>query len=460
MDNKVIIVAAVVAVVVVAAVGAVIIVNNGNESKDTSKSDVRYALQIMGNANEDMTIDGKDLTIIEEINKGTIDAKDYYYADANNDGKVDDKDIQLVKDIIDRKNGTKVFVVNTDSASSDQKQIITEVTYPLTKVVPYGVNIVEPIVCVDGGRCVAAYFAKGYPVQEESMQGVNLEGGSRTIGDKAWKNFTTADADIHFDAFIITYDARAQLLDTYRQDLTDANIPLICYAAADPDGEADAALTLGFLFGGKSEALGKKYAQIYDDVLQKIDDTVKDKTDEQKTVYLAMTMYTSICQNDSTYTLAGQVAGGIPYYKTDAAFAEKYKGTSSTTTKTYEVLSNLKMQKILDYRSMDQVTSADEKKKTIVDTWTYTNSNGIIVEELMKTTTIYENDVYFINNTLPGPVRVALSGAIMYDELTMDWANSIMQQFIDGGFTPFVGKTIGENIVTCFNYQDYLAAKS
>jgi hypothetical protein len=298
------------------------------------------------------------------------------------------------------------------------------------------------------------------------MKGIDLKGGSRSIGDKAWQNFLTADATVGFDAFVLTYDARAQILETYVKDLNDAEIPIICFPAASPDGEADAALTLGFLFGGNSEKLGVKYADIYNEVLDHLESKLGSLQDADKTNYLAMTMYTSVCQNDSTYQLCGLAAHGVPYNRVDSEFAAKYGGTSSTTTKSVEVLSNLNMKRILDFRSMDQTTSADEIKQVIIDTFEYTNSNGVQLLAMLKNSKLYDgtadtlNGVYLVNNVIPAPARVAYSAAVLYDDITMEWANGIMQKFIDEKFTSYDGRTIDNNIVTIFSYDDYKKAKA
>ena len=453
MDSKMMTIIAVVAVAVVGVAAAVVFLGGGN-GDDTSRVDVEYALQLMGNANEDMTMDGKDVKIVEEIVNGNLKAEDYPYADANNDGKVTADDVQVVKDLVNRKTGTKAFVVNM---GSDGKTKITEVTYPMTKIVPYGINILAPILVIDGGKNIAAYFASAYPNNEASMQGVDLKGGSRSIGDKAWQNFLTTDAEVHFDGFVYTYDARAQVLDTYVDDMNAAGIPILCFAAADSDGELKAAVTLGFLFGEKSEKLGKKYADIYENVRETI---TKKVGNAKETTYIAMNMDTSVCQNDSTYNAIGLVAAGKPYYKTDSAFAEKYKGTSSTAAASVETLSNVNMEKVLSYRSIDHVLSADEQKQIYIDRWEYSNSKGVQVKELFEYADA-EDKVLYINNILPAPVRVAYSAYWLHsDLLTKEWADSVMKEFIDGGFTPFVGKTIGKELVTIFTYQDYINAKS
>lgn len=459
LDKKTMTIIAVVAIVAIVIVAVAVV--SMNPQKDTSKSDVRYALQVMGNADEDTTITSKDVTIIEEIIAGSLSFKDYPYADANNDGKVDKADVDLVKNIVERKNGTKMYVVNVDVSSADQSKYVSEVTYPLSKIVPYGVNIVEPIVAIDGGKNVAGYFAKGYPVQEASMMGEDLKGGSRSIGDAAWKNFLTLDSKVHVDAFVISYDNKAQLLDTYVDDLVAAGIPLISYAAANPDGEVTAALTIGFLMGGECEKLGKKYADIYENVLDKVDAVTKKKAEANMSNYLSMIMYSSICQNDSTYNNTGAAAGGIPYYKVDSDFAQLYKGTGSTALSTVEGLSNIHADKVLNYRSIDQITSSSVVKEEIIETWEHENSKKISAKMLFEHADLDNDDFYFINNVLASPIKVAYSAHILYsDSLSKEWANSILQEFIDSGFTSYKGKTITENFITIFNYQDYLDAKA
>ena len=456
MDKKIIALIAVIAAVAIIAAAAFFLMG-GEKEKDVTKVDAEYALQILGNADEDMTINDKDVTIIREIIKGNLKFSDYPFADANNDGKVTQDDVKITSDLASKKSGTKAYVVNINKEGN---RAVTEVTYPLSKIVPYGINIVAPIMTIDGGRCVAAYFASAYPNNEASMQGVDLKGGSRSIGDAAWQNFLTTDASVHFDAFVYTYDARAQVLDTYISDMNEAKIPILCYPAADADGELRAAVTLGFLFGGKSETLGLKYADIYLNILDQIKNKVGGKTDAQKTTYIAMNMDTSICQNDSTYNTMGAIAGGIPYYKTDSAFAEKYKGTSSSAASTVEALSNVNADKFLSYRSIDHLKSGDDIKKIYVDRWEYSNSKGVMVKDLFE----YSDDedlVIYINNILPAPVRVAYSLYWLYPDIfSKTWADSIMQKFIDEGFTPYAGKTIGKELVTTFTYQDYKNAKS
>ena len=363
MNVKIIAVVAV-AIIAAGAVAGVFIMNN--QGDDTKKSDARFALQILGNANEDYTLDGKDIKIIEKIIAGELKSEDYPYADANNDKEVNDADKQIVQDLIDKKEGSVAYVVNLDSRKDDQSEIVTKVTYPLKKIVPYGVNIVEPIIAIGGGEAVAAYFASGYPVQEKSMKGVDLKGGTRSISDTAWKNFLSTDAKVGFDAFILTYDARAQVKDTHVADLNKAEIPILTYAAASPNGEANAAVTIGFLIGGNSEKLGQKYAEIYNQVLDDIENKIGTPADDKKTVYLGMTMYASVCQNSSTYQEPAIAAQGLPYYKTDATFATTYKGTSSTASTSVEQISNIDVKKILNYRSIDQVTDAKGIKDVII----------------------------------------------------------------------------------------------
>ena len=459
MDKKMMTIIAVVAVVAVVAIAAVVLTSGG---KDTSKSDVRYGLQVMGNADEDTTISQKDVNIIEDIAAGKLQFKDYPYADANNDGKVDSKDVELTKKILNREKGTVIYIKNYDPTTDDMSQKVIPVTYPISKIVPFGVNVVEPIIAIDGGKVVAGYFTKSYPNQEASMKGEDLKAkSSREIGDEAWKNFVTLDSKVGVDAFIISYDNKAQLKDTYVEDLESAEIPIICYPAAIPDGEISAALTIGFLIGGESEKLGQKYAEIYEEVLNKVESALKDVKEKERSSFLSMIMYASICQNDSNYNYNGMPAGGIPYYKIDADFAEKYKGTGSTALSTVEAMADLHPDKVLNYRSIDQTTSSAEIEAEIVDAWEHQNSKKISAQMLFEHAEFDNDDFYFISNILPAAAKVAYSAHILYsDKFSADWADSILQKYIDGNFTSYKGMTIAENFVTIFNYQDYLDQKA
>ena len=148
MDKKttMIVAAAVVVIVVIAAAAAAI--TRGGGDGDPGES-IASQLQIMGNANDDYTIDDKDMEIVDDIIAGTKSFTDYPLADANNDGKVDASDKQLLQDIIDRKSGTVLRVMCLDTSGNNT---VVDVEYPLRNVVTYATNMQLPVLYANGGQ--------------------------------------------------------------------------------------------------------------------------------------------------------------------------------------------------------------------------------------------------------------------------------------------------------------------
>lgn len=136
MNSKIVAVA-VVAILIVAAVGVVVYVSDDDDTKsyelhrDSFKigdydfltySDCR--LVVYGNANNDDTIDGKDMDILKAVIAGEIewDQTNCPFIDTNADGKIDSSDAELLQNIIDKK-PCSVFYEN-------YKKHPTKVAYP------------------------------------------------------------------------------------------------------------------------------------------------------------------------------------------------------------------------------------------------------------------------------------------------------------------------------------------
>lgn len=104
MDKKII---AIIAVIILLAAGvAAYIVATGNGEKAPKKalgSETDVTVPIYGNANNDSYIDKSDIDQIKNLMTRGWDPVTYPYADADLDGFLTDKDIQLVQNIIDKK---------------------------------------------------------------------------------------------------------------------------------------------------------------------------------------------------------------------------------------------------------------------------------------------------------------------------------------------------------------------
>lgn len=440
--------------VLIIAIAGIIGVYTLTKNEDNKGADnINSELMICGNSNNDYTINDDDLQIIQDIINKDKTLSEYPLADANADGTVDSKDVELVQKIIDRED-TTLYIVCLDPNGNEAK---IAVSYPLKNAVTYGTNIVEPTLNVGGGKYCAGYFSSTYPVAEVAFTkygAVDLKGSSRIISDAAWQNFINLDASLQssggIGALLVDYSGIGALTDSYLEDLKDANIPIIAYASADASIEMSTALTLGFLFGTDCEKTGLDYARLSWDVINQINEKISSLNESDMKTYICLTMGTYICQNDSTFNISPKYAGGVPYYTVNSEFAAAYTGASSVKMQSVEALSNYgDADTIISNRSID---------------YGVTDMNSIYVSEWEKYMSYFENldnyeNLVYVNNLLPGGCKIAYMAHILYPDLfSIEWANSIMQEFIDE-FEPFEGHTL-EDIIAFFTYEDYISAKN
>ena len=444
-----------VAIIVIAAV-AVVFTGSGNSDKDNAI--IASQLQIRGNANDDHTIDSQDMAILEEVLADNSKLSKYPLADVNADGKVDANDKHLLQDLIDRKVGTTVYVICLDRSGNTTT---VPCTYPLRNVVTYATNMQVPTLYANGGQYIAGYFSSSYHTVEKSIssKAEDLKGTQRKISDASWKNFTALDAKLTkgVGALLIDYSGVEQITDARESDLNAAGIPMIIYASADATAEITTVLTLGFLFGGECEKIGMDYAQKSWNVFKAINDKVGNNSDAKKSSYICFTMYIYICQNDSSFNSSAATAGGIPYYKINSDFASKYKGDSSTKMSSVEALSNYTdVDTLINNRSIDWMKDRSEANKIIVETWEHDNK-GTPSSDFFKG---FEDRLFYINNLLPGAVKVAYMAHALYaDEFSSNWADGVLKEFIDIGTEPLKGQST-DTILAYFDYDMYRAAKA
>jgi len=453
MANKTAIIAvAVVAVLVIAGAGAFLIMNNNSGGEDYKN--IESKLMIRGNANGDYTIDKEDLDIINNVKDGKegYTLEKYPLADANNDGKVNDSDVNLTKDIIDRKQGITMYVVCLDV---DGKDTTVSVKYPLRNIVTYATNMQVPTLFANGGQYIAGYFASSYEVAEDSIneKAVDLKGNQRQIDDAAWANFTALDAKLQSEggvgALLVDHSGIAQITDSRKADLDAGGIPMIDYSSADATDELTTVLTLGFLFGGDSEKIGLKYAKLGWDVKEKIESTLKNKAD--KKTYICGTMYIYICGANSSFNSSATTAGGIAYAEVNEEFNKTYTKNSTKMAST-EALSNYTDAGIfINNRSMDWGLDEDEIKEMIIDTWDHDNK-GVSSREYFKD---FENKLVYVNNLLPGGVKLAYMAHAMYGDLfTREWADGVLKDYMGLDTAPFKDIKFNE-VLAYITFDDY-----
>ncbi len=444
-----------IAVVAVAAVAAVVILDDGDDDDGGSIS-VESKMLVCGNANGDLTIDSSDLSIIEDIISGSKSLDDYPLADANGDGSVDSADVELVQKLINREEGITVYVVTLDRNGNNTT---VAVDYPLRNAVTYATNIQMPALYANGGNYIAGYFSASYSVAEKALDGArDLKGSQRQITDAAWTNFTNLDSDLRASggvgALLVDYSGIKQITSERMSDLNDAGIPMLCYSSADALSEFSTVATLGFLFGGECETESAAYAEKAWSVYSEILDKTEDLSDSERTTYIACTMYIYICGPNSNFNSTASTAGGLPYSKVNSEFASTYTSNSTKMTST-EALSNYKdVGAIINNRSMDWGLDSSGYTSTVIDSWDHDNSG--------KSSTVYfagyNDKLVYVNNLLPGAVKMAYMAHALYPEMfSKDWADGILQSYIDMGTDPLSGQSLS-TICAYIEYADYLAA--
>ena len=116
MQKNAIIVVAV--VVVLLGAGGAVLLFGGNHNSNNPYGSVDSKLLIRGNVNDDYTIDGDDMSLLEDVMNGDKKLSDYPYADIDADGNVNETDKALLQDLIDRKAGTVVYIDCLDNMVS------------------------------------------------------------------------------------------------------------------------------------------------------------------------------------------------------------------------------------------------------------------------------------------------------------------------------------------------------
>jgi len=135
MDSKIVAIVAVAIVAVVAIAAAAVLMGNGdNQAKEKENNQTSTTsdslLIVYGNANNDYTIDNKDVELIEKIIKDKLEWKETYpFADANYDQKVDEKDVEKTKQIIAAGPNNQIKVFHKQWTGTGYG--VADTTYPI-----------------------------------------------------------------------------------------------------------------------------------------------------------------------------------------------------------------------------------------------------------------------------------------------------------------------------------------
>lgn len=121
-----------------------------------------------------------------------------------------------------------------------------------------------------------------------------------------------------------------------------------------------------------------------------------------------------------------------------------------------EALSNYKdVDAILSNRSIDWCENADGYNEAVVKEWE-SLKKGVPTIDYFKG---FENKLYYVNNILPGAVKVAYMAHALYgDDFSREWADGVLEDFIDLGSKPLSGQSL-KTIVAFIGEDDYKNAK-
>ena len=89
----------------------------------------------------------------------------------------------------------------------------------------------------------------------------------------------------------------------------------------------------------------------------------------------------------------------------------------------------------------------------IIDTWDHSNS-GVSSRQYFKD---FEDKLVYVNNLLPGGAKLAYMAHAMYGEdFSREWADSVLQAYIDCGTSPLSGQTL-DTVLALITFDDYKA---
>ncbi len=446
--QKNIVIIAVVAVVAIAAGGAILFLGSGSSDYENLKM---TNLPVYGNANEDYTIDQKDVDLINQLIGTKV--SDHPFADADGDGAITATDAEIVKKLI---NGEKTKVRFIDQYVYDVgKTNIVEVNYPLENVITINPDMLQLTFMFDGDEKVIGYIANrdsyGVTFYKADNNGFTrcLGTSPRMITQAEWEAIKDLDSELYEKGegigAILAYNDAA--LSDYKDDIETTGIPVIYIRCTDPVHSIDATMLLGFLLGPDYSKKALNYANDSRKAIVDLNDKLEKLGDDERTKFIALCMWKYISQHDSQYTKIGLQAGGI-----DVA---NLPGNGSNPLNDVEAITiyNDKIDYIMNCRTCDCIN---------VDPLKLWEDSRI---DILKKSNEFEN-MFYLNLSIPTPCRVMYVAAMFYpDIVSMSEAHNYFQTMVDkylnylNSTVPDQDFNVVQDMMTICTYQDYMDAK-
>ena len=447
MQKNIVIIAAVV-VVAIAAGGAILFLGSGGSDYENLEM---TNLPVYGNANEDYTIDQKDVDLINQLIGTKV--SEHPFADADGDGAITTTDVEIVKKLI---NGEKTKVRFIDQYVYDVgKTNVVEVNYPLENIITINPDMLQLTFMFDGDEKVIGYIANrdsyGVTFYKADNNGFTrcLGTSPRMITQAEWEAIKDLDSELYEKGegigAILAYNDAA--LSDYKDDIETTGIPVIYIRCTDPVHSIDATMLLGFLLGPDYSKKALNYANDSRKAIVDLNDKVEKLSDDERTRFIALCMWKYISQHDSQYTKIGLQAGGK-----DIA---NLPGNGSNPLNDVEAITiyNDKIDYIMNCRTCDCIN---------VDPIKLWEDSRI---DILKKSSEFEN-MFYLNLSIPTPCRVMYVAAMFYpDIVSMSEAHNYFQTMVDkylnylNSTVPDQDFNVVQDMTTICTYQDYIDAK-
>jgi len=226
----------------------------------TTASEDDYVLDIYGNANEDDTIDMRDLTYVKLIFFGKKPETEL--ADAKYDGKINPLDFIQIKLIIVGKEKELTLVDSADRAVTVKK--------PIKRMVLCFPHAIEALRILD--------------VSKEAIVGIAKDKMDTAffpdIGDipsVGWRWTPDIEAIVELEPDVVLYTAHALMGATETLDkMESTGLTVLCFNLNELDRSADEFTKLGYIFNREEEA--EEFVEWRDGILN----SIKEKVDQEE----------------------------------------------------------------------------------------------------------------------------------------------------------------------------------
>ncbi len=405
---------AIASILVVSGLGLVLL---SQESDGYRSTDFPERLMIFGNANNDDYLDEDDITTLEKIIAGELDAEDHPLADANQDGVIDQKDIDMVRKMIDRE-PMEIYYLN---AHGDVKSV----QYPVGDVAVVGTGIMGAVMSIGADEKVAARsFGATY---DRTLIGDLYD--VPIISDSLFRADVELVSNIDGITAILTQESTryVQNADVFE----NAGIDVIRIAATDGLDTIGGILTLGYLLGFEEQA--NEYVRFCDEIISYINDRVGPDmmADDERVTSLSVVMINSVSGKDSAYFSATQIAGSINLADWDDTTQRFQEGDEWLLSYDPDFIIHARG---IGYGDVDIQATWDQYGQYFTEMRAYKEGN-----------------YHILNGNPPVIVRIAYIASIFYpDIIGEDFGDIKHQEFLDK-FSNADNLNVKEDVVSTIN---------